>query len=399
MLAEAPEGPLHGVPLAIKDMFALPWRAPRDGSAMNLFGVGAGESAMYRRLRDAGAVIVGVTNMHELGLGTTGHVSIYGPVGSPWNPAHCGGGSSGGSGSAVGGRLVAGAAATDGGGSIRFPAAYCGVTGLKFTWGRMPSDGYTQGSASLGAPGPICRDAADARLLGSSMLAQPLADRRTEGLRIGVPQALWEDLTPEVAVACRDALGALGEAGMSAGDVALPGAEFARIATALTIGIETVPAVKPGAMEQLEPSLSPLGRGLSKYQLMVPAAAYVKSEWVRYKLRRSLAEAFDSFDALAFPSVPAPAPPIENPTVELPSGPQPADYANVRLGGIANLTGVPAISVPCGFSSERLPIGLQLLAPWGEDERLLDIAEAFERATAREFVDAVPPIAAEVPAN
>jgi Asp-tRNA(Asn)/Glu-tRNA(Gln) amidotransferase A subunit family amidase len=398
MLAEAPEGPLHGVPVAIKDQFALPWRAPRDGCSKNLFGIEAGESVMYQRLRDAGAVIVGVTNMHELGLGSTGHVSIYGPVGTPWNPAHCGGGSSGGSASAVGGRLVAGAVGTDGGGSVRIPAAYCGVTGLKLTWGRIPPGGYTHGSASLGTAGPFCRDAADARALASAMLALPLTDRRTEGLRIGVPEALWEDLTPEVAALCREALGALQEAGLQTGDVKLPGTELTRIATVLMIGIETSPAVKPGALAELEATLSPLGRALARYQLLVPAPAYKKAEWVRFKLRRSLADAFDDFDLIACPTTPAPAPPIENPTVELPSGPQPADYANVQLGGIANLTGVPAISVPCGFSSDGLPVGLQLMAPWGEDERLLDVAEAFERATSRQFVDAVPPIAQEVPA-
>ena len=112
MLAEAPEGPLHGVPIAIKDQFALPWRAPRDGAYRTPSGIGPGESALYRRLRDAGAVIVAVTNMHEFGLGSTGHISIYGPCGNPWNAAHCAGGSSGGSAAAVGARLVAGAVGT-----------------------------------------------------------------------------------------------------------------------------------------------------------------------------------------------------------------------------------------------------------------------------------------------
>ena len=158
MLNEAPEGPLHGVPVAVKDMFALPWRAPRDGSVRNMTGVRAGESAVYRRLRDAGAVVVGVTNMHEHGAGSTGHISAYGPCGNPWDPARCGGGSSGGSAAAVGARLVAGAVGTDGGGSIRYPAAYCGVTGLKLTWGLVPSDGYTHAYSSMSAPGPLCRD-------------------------------------------------------------------------------------------------------------------------------------------------------------------------------------------------------------------------------------------------
>ncbi|MEA2427755.1 MAG: aspartyl-tRNA(Asn)/glutamyl-tRNA(Gln) amidotransferase subunit, partial [Thermoleophilaceae bacterium] len=115
MLAAAPRGPLHGVPVAVKDMFALPWRAPRDGTDHEQLP--AGESGVYRLLRDAGAVIVGVTNMHFWGGGSTGHVSAYGPVGNPWDTTHCGGGSSGGSAAAVGARLTAGAVGTDGGGS------------------------------------------------------------------------------------------------------------------------------------------------------------------------------------------------------------------------------------------------------------------------------------------
>jgi aspartyl-tRNA(Asn)/glutamyl-tRNA(Gln) amidotransferase subunit A len=157
MLSEAPEGPLHGVPVAVKDMFALPWRAPRDGSVRNLTGVQAGESSVYRRLRDAGAIVVGVTNMHEHGAGSTGHISAFGPCGNPWDPARCGGGSSGGSAAAVGARLVAGAVGTDGGGSIRYPAAYCGVTGLKLTWGLVPGEGYTHAYSSMSATGPLCR--------------------------------------------------------------------------------------------------------------------------------------------------------------------------------------------------------------------------------------------------
>ena len=104
---------------------------------------------------------------------------------NPWDPSRCAGGSSGGSGAAVGARLVAGAVGTDGGGSIRYPAAYCGITGLKFTWGVVPPDGYTHGHASLGAPGPMCRDAADARLLGEALAGAPLDERRATNLRLG----------------------------------------------------------------------------------------------------------------------------------------------------------------------------------------------------------------------
>lgn len=398
MLAEAPEGPLHGVPIAVKDMFALPWRAPRDGAALNPYGIGAGESAMYRRLRDAGAVIVAVTNMHELGAGSTGHISAYGPCASPWDTDRCAGGSSGGSASAVGARLVAGAVGTDGGGSIRYPAAYCGVTGLKLTWGLVPGDGYTHGFSSMGAPGPLCRDAADARLLAGAILGHTLAERRAGGLRVGVPTALWRDLDPEVEAACRAAVDELAGAGLEVEEVELEGLEHVITATVVRLAIEAGPAAKPELLRELEPQLSPIARALGKYQVLLPASLLVKVDRVRSQLRRAVARAFEDVDVLVSPTVPAPTPRIEDPAVELPSGRTPADFANVRQGGIGNLTGLPAASVPCGFTSNRLPIALQLLAPWGQDERLLDLAELLEQATDRRHVDAVPPIAQPEPA-
>jgi aspartyl-tRNA(Asn)/glutamyl-tRNA(Gln) amidotransferase subunit A len=393
MLAEAPDGPLHGVPIAVKDMFALPWRAPRDGAALNPFGVGPGESAVYRRLRDAGAVIVAVTNMHELGAGSTGHISAYGPCATPWDVSRCAGGSSGGSASAVGARLVAGAVGSDGGGSIRYPAAYCGVTGLKFTWGLVPPDGYTHGFASMGAPGPLCRDAEDARLLAGVLLGRPLASRRATTLRLGIPAGLWRDLDPEVESACRAAVDRLAEAGLEVREIDLEGLEHVVTATVIRLGIEGIPAAKEPLMRELEPQLSPIGRALGKYRLLLSAAALVKVDRVRTQLRRALARAFADVDVIACPSVPAPAPPIEDPTVELPSGRVPADFANVRQGGLGNLAGTPAASVPCGLTASNLPIGLQLLAPWREDEHLMDVAELLEQLTDRRHVEALPPLA------
>jgi Asp-tRNA(Asn)/Glu-tRNA(Gln) amidotransferase A subunit family amidase len=397
-LAEAPDGPLHGVPVAVKDMFALPWRAPRDGCVRNLFGVGAGESTVYRRLRDAGAVIVAVTNMHELGAGSTGHISAYGACATPWDTSRCGGGSSGGSGSAVGARLVAGAVGTDGGGSIRYPAAYCGVTGLKFTWGMVPPDGYTHGFASMGAPGPMCRDAADARLLGRALLGRPLASRRANTLRVGVAPWFWENLDPQVENGCREAVDALAESGVETREVTIDGAEHVITATVIRLTLEGHPSIKPELVEEVMPHLSPVGRALSKYNLLLPAASLVRGDRVRAQLRRSLASAFEDVDVLAWPTVPAPPPLISDTSVDLPSGRVPADYANVRQGGLGNLAGVPAMSVPCGLTTERLPIALQLLAPWGEDERLLDVAELLEQATDRRHVDEIPPIAQPTPA-
>jgi len=399
MSREAPAGPLHGVPIAIKDQFALPWRAPRDGAFKSPYGIAPGESGVFRRLRDAGAVVVAVSNMHEFGLGSTGHVSAYGPCANPWDPSRCSGGSSSGSAAAVAARLVAGAIGTDSGGSIRFPCAYCGVTGLKHTWGQVPRDGFTHGYLTLGAPGPICRDAADARLLAEALLARPLEQRPTKGLRVGLPRAqLWSDLDPEVDAACSEAVERLGEAGIEFREVSLAGVEHALIATVLLISLEGLPAAKPELEAEINPHLSPLVRALTKSQLLVPSIALLKSNRVRAQIRRSIAATLREVDALAWPSTPAPAPLIEEPTVRLPSGDYPADFANVRLGGVANLAGVPAASVPCGFTEAGLPIGLQLLAPWQQDARLLDLAELLEVFTERRYVEAVPPLALETAA-
>lgn len=380
MLAEAPRGPLHGVPVAVKDQFQIPFRAPQDGTDQPLLP--AGESGIFRRLRDAGAVVVGVANMHYLGGGSTGVQSAYGPVGNPWNPAHVGGGSSGGSASAVGARLVAGSVGADGGGSIRLPAAYCGVTGIKPTFGAVPVDGNIHGYLDLDALGPFARDAADTRLMLEALMGTELPSGDASGLTVGIPRFFWEDVDPAVEQACNDALDA---AGWQRRDVEIAGQEHVRIATALQLVLQSVPEWPDDALDTADP----VSRAYGKFARLLPASVYVRSQRVRSQVRRSLAQVFGAVDLLALPTVPAVAPPIENPTVELPSGPQPADRANVRQTGLGNLTGAPGISVPAGFSG-GLPIGLQLMAPWQAEARLLDAAEHIEQATSRQFVDAVP---------
>jgi Asp-tRNA(Asn)/Glu-tRNA(Gln) amidotransferase A subunit family amidase len=386
MLASAPPGPLHGVPVAVKDMFALPWRAPRDGT--NHEQLPRGESGVYRLLRDAGAVIVGVTNMHFWGGGSTGHVSAYGPVGNPWETTHCGGGSSGGSAAAVGARLTAGAVGTDGGGSVRLPAAYCGVTGLKGTFGATPLDGYTHRHSSLGSVGPFARDAADARLLAEVLFNRVLPPGDGAGLKVGlVSSPFWDDLDPEIEGACREALQA---AGWATREIEVAGAEHSRAATVLRLTLEGLPSIHPQEMEDADP----LMRALVKYEKLLPARYLVQADRIRALLRRELQTVFEGVDLIAWPTVPAPAPPIAEPTVKLPSGMQPADPANVGQTGIGNLAGIPGISVPVGTHSSGLPMALQLQAAWGRENALLDAAEQLERATDRQFVDAVPPVAA-----
>lgn len=396
MLADAPRGPLFGVPVAIKDEWPLPWRAEGLGAAQYIGPPPApGESGPYMALRDAGAVIVGVANMHEYGSGSTGHVSAYGPARNPWDTDRCPGGSSSGPGAAVAARLVSGAVGADGVGSIRYPAAYCGLTGLKPTFGRSTMLGHHVPQTTTIVSGPLCRDAADCRLLGGVLFGEVLASAEASGLRIGVvPGELWDDCDPQVATACKEAVETLRTAtGGATSEVDFEGREHVLIASVLLGQTEELADVTPGRITALSEDVSLVARALLRYRMLIPAVAISKAARVRTVIRRSLAEVFEHVDLLAWPTVAAPAPPLDNPTVEIPSGAYPADYVNPRQGGVANLAGVPAISVPVGRSSGGLPIALQMIASWGRDELLLDAAEALEQATDRAWVDAAPALA------
>jgi Asp-tRNA(Asn)/Glu-tRNA(Gln) amidotransferase A subunit family amidase len=393
MLENATAGPLRGVPVVIKDEWPLPWRAQRFGAAeMPVPGV-PGESGPYQVLRDAGATIVGVGNMHELGAGSTGNVSVYGPARNPWDTERCPGGSSSGPASAVAARLVAGAVGADGIGSIRYPAAYCGLTGLKPTFGRSAMEGHHRAAVTTAiVSGPLCHDAADCRLLGGALYREELQAGRAEGLRIGIVRdPVTDDVAPEVADACELAIrGLLDETGGELVEVGLPDIEAGTLAAILIVNGEAMDGVAPGRLNDLDPGISPINRGFMKYRMLLPAAAILKSRRLRTLMRRRLVEVFEQVDLLAWPTVPAVAPPLEAPLVELPSGTLTADQANSRGAGLANLTGIPGISVPVGLGEGRLPIGLQLQAAWGRDELLLDAAEALERSNERKWVECRP---------
>jgi Asp-tRNA(Asn)/Glu-tRNA(Gln) amidotransferase A subunit family amidase len=398
MLESAPKGPLHGVPVVLKDEWPLPWRAQRFGMAEMPTPAAPAESGPYRALRDAGAVLVGVGNMHEAGASSTGNLSVYGPARNPWNTERCPGGSSSGPGSAVAARLVAGAVGADGIGSIRFPAAYCGLTGLKPTFGRSAMEGHHMAEVTTTiVSGPLCADAADCRLLGSALFGEELAAGDPAGLRIGVVEdVVSEDVAPEVREACEAAIEQLREAtGGEVRRVEIADLEASALATVIIANAEALGGVTPQQLNELNPELSPINRGFAKYRMLLPAAAVAKSARVRTAMRRRLAALFEDVDVLAWPTVPAVAPPLEAPLVELPSGTTTADEANVRGAGLANLTGTPAISVPVGLDADGMPIALQLQAAWGRDELLLDAAEALEQANGRRWVESLPPLAVE----
>jgi Asp-tRNA(Asn)/Glu-tRNA(Gln) amidotransferase A subunit family amidase len=383
MLATAPAGPLHGVPVTMKDMFSVPWRGYRNGTKHELGTASA--SGPFRRLRDAGAVIVGIDNQHELGLGTTGTASAYGPAGNPWNPAHCAGGSSSGSAAAVAARLVAGSIGSDSGGSTRLPAGWCGVVGLKVTFRSLPYDGYSGANSTLSGPGAFGRDAADTRLLLEALLARALPVGDGAALRVAVVRnPFWTDLDPEVVATCESALAATG---WNVAEVELPYAELAAPAG----GVRAATELGMMVPNHVLPDVDPVTRGMLQYSALMPARRLLRADRVRAKLRRGLAELFSSYDAIAWPTNPAPAPPIANPIVTLPSGPSLADTPNLRQAVVANLAGVPGVSVPVGLHSDGLPIGLQLLAAWDREATLLDAAGHLEESINRSALGSGPP--------
>jgi Asp-tRNA(Asn)/Glu-tRNA(Gln) amidotransferase A subunit family amidase len=392
MLEQAPEGPLRGVPVLIKDEWPLPWRAETVGAA-SVPGVklAPGESGPYRVLRDAGAVIAGVANMHELGSSSTGNTSVYGAAHNPWDLERCPGGSSSGPAASVAGGLVAGAVGADGLGSIRYPAAYCGLTGLKPTFGRSTMEGHHIANTETIVSGPLCRDAADTRLLASVLFGEELPVGKPNGLRIGVIRdPFWSNSAPGVREACEAALESLrGEVDGEVIEVELPELDLILPASLLVAQAEEAAHLTPENLNALSPELGVINRGVLKLRALLPLSLTARAFRIRAKVRNDLAELFDGIDLLAWPTVPAVAPSLTEPMIELPSGAESADAGNARHGVIANLTGVPGVSVPVGLDG-GMPIALQLLGAWGSDAMLLDAAEALEHATDREFVELRP---------
>lgn len=355
MLEEAPPGPLHGVAVTVKDMFSLPWRGMRNGTDIEL--APASPSGMFRRLRDAGAVVVGVANQHELGMGATGALSVYGPCRNPRSLEHCAGGSSSGSAAGVGAHVVAGSVGSDSGGSTRIPAAFCGVLGLKLTYRSVPTDGYLGRSTSFSAPGTFARDVDDLRLLTEAVLARRLA-RDESPLRVGlVVDPFWLDLDPSIEQCCRRALGLFEQR-----ELTLDGAPLAGIATTILMMGEMAAGLSPAAIT----GVHSFTRALAAIPHLLPGSALGKANRVRALVRRATAAAFADVDLLAWPTSATPVP-----TIAAAIG---GDAGALRQAGFANLTGVPGISVPVGLDDQGLPVGLQLLAPWQEEGRLLDAA-------------------------
>ena len=382
-------GPLHGIPIALKDNIDTAGVLTTAASAVFADRVPDEDAEVVTRLEQAGAVIVGKLNMHEFAYGATSAFAHTGPVRNPWDVDRIPGGSSGGSGAAVAARLCAGALGTDTGGSVRIPAAHCGIVGLKATYGLASIRGIIPLSVSLDHVGPMCRTVADAALMLQALagydprgIASIRADvpdyaaallRRTSSLRLGVPRTpFYEDVDPQIAEAVERALGVLRDLAASTRDVELP----------------ALPQARPVALEAYAYHADLLAGRRELYDAStlariepgaeVSAADYAEALYQLKLVRKAIAGAFDDVDVLVTPTLPRLPMQIEA------ARESPAEATRILVRNTApfNTYGIPAISVPCGFSREGLPIGLQISGRALGEVDVLALAHAYEQSTA-----------------
>src|SRR5581483_4949927 len=361
------------------------------------------DAESVRRLRAAGAIVIGKTNLHELALGSTTINPHYGATRNPWRTDCIPGGSSGGSAAAVAGCQVPLALGTDSAGSVRMPASVCGIVGLKPTHGRVSMRGLVASlTVTTDHIGPMTRTVADAALMLDAMAGhdprdpfsrdRPLPAYRAAlgaglgGLRVGVPTNYYFDvLDPEVEVSVRAAIGELERLGATLVEVTIPDLEE-MIELRTGLGGEGLAFVTPYLRAHPE-LFSPELRRRLYANYFILGADYARANRVRRLLQERYAAVFQQVDLLAAPATAVPAWPLEAQTVPARNyrdgrdTQQPAATILRRLTAPANVTGHPAVTVPCGFTSAGLPVGLQLVARPFDEVRLLAAAHAYEQAT------------------
>lgn len=390
LAAGRPRGPLHGVPLALKDLFETAGLATTAGSRILAGNVPARDAAAVARLRAAGLVLVGKTNLHEFAFGTTTDNPHTGACRNPWDLARSPGGSSGGSGAALAAGLCAASLGTDTGGSIRIPAAACGVVGLKPTLGRVSRRGVVPLSWSLDTVGPMARTVEDAALLLDAIAGPDPEDdacsrrpaesfgRELEagvgGLALGVPREWFFDgVEPGIAAAVEAALAALERAGARRVEVAAPGMAEAHTAHHAVLAVEAAAFHGRWLRERPDDYGDDVRRGLELGSL-VPAVDYVNARRMQTVARRTFAAALERADVLVTPALPAAPLRVGEPMSREPG------VAWNRLLTPFNLAGLPALSVPCGFDGAGLPVGLQVVGRPFAEASLLRVGRALERA-------------------
>ena len=395
------KGALHGIPIAVKDIINTKNTLTSAGSRALADNIPDHDSAIIQRLDAAGAVLLGKLNLSEFAIGgTIDHP--YGTPRNPWNTDHTAGGSSSGSGVAVAGGLCAAALGSDTGGSIRGPAAFCGIVGLRPTYGRVTRHGVIPMCWSMDTIGPMTRSAADCAILLAAIAGRDPRDPTSSdapvpdyaaalapepdirGLRIGLPTEMldFDGLHDEVRQALTRAVSVLEELGASAREVSLPTSAHSGAVFLTTADVDAA-AYHADRLKTHGDLYDWSTRARLESAALTPAAAYIRAQRARALITAELHAALSDHDALILPSGPVPAPTIAASTGR-PGGYYQGslDMARRRYTSPAALAGMPAISLPCGLSQTRLPIGLQIIAKPFAEPLLLRLAHAHERATA-----------------
>jgi aspartyl-tRNA(Asn)/glutamyl-tRNA(Gln) amidotransferase subunit A len=379
-------GPLHGIPISIKDLIDVRDTPTTAASRVREGHVARRDATLIGRLRAAGAIFIGKTNLHEFALGTTNEDSAYGPVLHPFDDTRSPGGSSGGSAASVLAGMAYASIGTDTGGSIRIPAAACGLVGLKPTIGEIPIDGIVPLSESLDHAGPMCLSVEDAALLYGALRGTPTpvpTPRDVSGLRLGIPRPYFFDLMDAQVLARFDeSCERLKSAGAILEDVA--------IAHTKEIAAIYVHIALPEAASYHAPTLESrpqdytenvrLRLEMGRYIL---AEDYVRAQRGRQLLTREVREAIGGRDGLLLPSMPVPATKLGVPTVSVGGTEEPVRNITLRLTQLFNITGHPAISLPCGKTDEGLPVGIQIVGTRNRTPELLEVAAAVEGVLGR----------------
>ena len=387
-------GPLHGVPISLKDNIYTAGIRTTAGSKILRGFIPKEDAAVVAQLKDAGAVLLGKTNMHEFAYGVTSNNPQYGPVRNPWDLTRIPGGSSGGSAAAVAAGLCYGSIGTDTGGSIRIPAALCGVAGLKPTWGRISCEGVVPLSPLLDCTGPLARNVRDLAILTGAIFvrvgrepnfANPSTLRADpKKFCLGLPRQMFFDaLSPEVRTAFDSALRDLCRLGMKTADISIPLLDKTeeagnQIAWAEATLFHRQQGYFPArAADYGDDVRSRLEMGTKVSAVDFLQALEIQKQFVQ-QLHLALAEA--DVDAIVVPTTPIEAPLLNQETSRIGAHDYPTRALLLRLNRPANLAGTPSLSVPCGFTRAGLPIGLQIMGGVSSENVLLRIANAFERA-------------------
>lgn len=390
-------GPLHGIPVGLKDLFNTGGVRTTSGSRIFDNFIPERDCTVAARFRQAGAILLGKLNMHPFAYGPTGENADYGHMHNPWNPELITGGSSGGSGSATAAGQCTITMGSDTGGSVRIPAALCGIVGLKPTYGLVSRYGLTPLSWCMDHPGPMTRTVEDTALAMNVIAGHDpndVASARVEvpdyttaltgdvrGLRIGIPKEFFESpLDPEVAAAVQQAIRQLEDLGAVTTEVSFPMFQHAQ-AISGTILMAEAAAYHRELLAKDGDKLYPPVRLRLEAGLFITAVDYLKAQQARSVFNLEARQLLNEVDLLIGPTEPVTAPPILAERVQAGNQTIGTTAALTHYTRPYNISGFPAISVPCGFSQAGLPIGLQLAGRPFDELTVLRAAHAYEQAT------------------